>query len=496
MHDAGLLEREEELAAIKSAIDGARRGSGGALLVEGVAGIGKSALLAEARALARGTSVLAAAGGELERDFPYGVVRQLFEPAVRRLSASERADVLAGAAAPAAGIVAGGATVGDPLSIQHSLYWLTVNLAARAPVLLTVDDLQWADTASLRVLLFLARRLDGMGALLVLALRSEDAGGPSVAQLAAQAHTLRPAALTEAAVGTLIERGLAAPEPRFVSACHAATGGTPYLVGELVQALAADQVAPVADSVRLVRGLGPATIAHATVLRLARLPTGAVPLAEAVAVLGVDARLWAAARVAGLDEVQAVGAADTLVAAHVLRPGTPLEFVHPIVRAAVYEQLPPGARAAAHARAARLLGDAGAEVDAIAAHLLLTEPAGHDEVIERLRDAAREALARGAPEAAVTYLKRAHEEHLEPRLDVLEELALAEQVVRAPAAIGHLEEALRRATDRARRARLSIALAELLALMAQWTRAYVLFGSALDELGDDDGPLAQRAKAL
>jgi predicted ATPase len=177
VHDAGLLEREGELAAIASAIDGARRGAGGVLHIEGVAGIGKSALLAEAQALAHGMSLLAGTGGELERDFPYGVVRQLFEPAVRRLSSSERADVFAGAAAPSAGIVAGGAAAGDPLSIQHALYWLTVNLAARAPLLLTVDDLQWADTASLRVLLFLARRLDGMSALLVLATRSGDAGG-------------------------------------------------------------------------------------------------------------------------------------------------------------------------------------------------------------------------------------------------------------------------------------------------------------------------------
>ena len=269
-----------------------------------------------------------------------------------------------------------------------------------------------------------------------------------------------------------------------------------YLVEELIAALAADHVSPVAGSAERVRGLGPATIAHATLLRLSRLPDGAVPLANAVAVLGVDALVSSAARIAGLDQAHALAAADTLVAAHVLRPGRPLEFVHPIVRTAVYEQLPPGARAAAHARAARLLDDAGAELDAIAAHLLLTEPAGHDDVIERLRQAAREALARGAPEAAVTYLSRALEESLEPRIDVLEELALAEQVVRAPAAIEHLEEALRLATDRATRARLSVTLAELLALMAQWTRAYALFGSALDELGDDDSALAARAKAL
>jgi hypothetical protein len=138
VRDAGLLEREAELSAIKQAIDAALRGAGGVLLVEGGAGIGKSALLAEARATADGMSVLAATGGELERDFPYGVVRQLFEPVLQRLSPGERDEVLAGAAAPAAGIVAGAATAAEALSIQHALYWLTVNLAARAPLLLTV----------------------------------------------------------------------------------------------------------------------------------------------------------------------------------------------------------------------------------------------------------------------------------------------------------------------------------------------------------------------
>jgi DNA-binding CsgD family transcriptional regulator len=504
--DAGLLERDRELATIARAIEALQRGEGGVVLVEGVAGIGKTSLMIQARAWAAAgaVSVLTATGGELESDFPYGVVRQLFEPAVRELAASEREGLFAGAAAPAARIVAPDATPtaagGDPLTIQHGLYWLTVNAAARSPLLIAVDDVHWADAASLRVLLFLSRRLEGVPALLVLAARAGDAGaGTSVlAQLAAQPLTraLRPAALSEAAVGTLIERGLGSPDQSFVSACHSATGGTPYLVGELVEALAADGIAPVAGSARLVQGFAPATIGHATLLRLSRLEPGAVPLANAVAVLGADARLWWAARIAGLEEAEALAAADALAAAHILRPGRPLEFVHPIVRAAVYGQIPRGARSAAHAHAAELLIEARADVDAIAAHLLLTEPAGHASVIGRLRDAAREALARGAPEAAVTYLQRALEECVEPRIDVLEELALAETVVRAPAAAEHLQEALRHAGDPGARARLSLELAEILGPVGQWTPAFALLESALTDLGDDDSALSARAKAL
>ena len=491
MHDAQLLERDGEVAAIAEAIARLAHGAGGAVVVDGVAGIGKTSLLVEACRLARAASVtvLPASGGELERDFPHGVVRQLFEPVVREQPADR---LFAGAAGPAARILApdATATASDPLTIQHGLYWLTANLAARAPLLIAVDDAHWTDTASLRALLFLARRLDGLAVLLVLAARSGE-GAPELGRIATHPGTriLRPAALTEPAVATLIDRGLGSPDERFVSACRVATGGNPYLVGELVDALAADGVAPVAASAQRVRGFAPETIAHATLLRLSRLPAGTVPLAQAVAVLGAGARLWQAAQLAGLNEAQAIAAADALAAAHVLRPGRPLEFVHPIVRAAVYEQLPLGARSAAHARAAELL--AGADVDEIAAHLLLTEPRGRPEVVELLRAAARRALAGGAPEAGVSYLRRALEEFVEPELAVLEELATCEKVVRSPAAVEHLQQALGLAGDRDTRARISVELAEILILAGQWDPALALLQSL-----DDAGALGWRAKAL
>jgi predicted ATPase len=155
-----LLERETELAAVTSLI-AATPGGGRLLAIEGPPGIGKTALMAAAKALAQeaGLRVLAARGSELERSFSYGVVRQLFEPLLASLQAEERADLLAGSAALAAPLfdpaqVAAEAAVDSSLATLHGLYWLTANLAARRPLLLAVDDLHWCDLPSLRWLAY------------------------------------------------------------------------------------------------------------------------------------------------------------------------------------------------------------------------------------------------------------------------------------------------------------------------------------------------------
>src|SRR3984957_13899661 len=167
-----LLERESELAALDSALVA----MGGLVLVRGAPGIGKSRLVAEAgeRASRTGRSVLRGRGGELERDFAFGVVRQLFGLALSELSAADRSAALAGAAAlagPAVGLDEdrGGVASGDRLfAVMHGLYWLCANLASRRPLLLAVDDAQWADEQSLRWLAYLARRLADVPVLVVL----------------------------------------------------------------------------------------------------------------------------------------------------------------------------------------------------------------------------------------------------------------------------------------------------------------------------------------
>jgi hypothetical protein len=145
-----LLERAAERAAVARLITAIPDG-GRLLAIEGPPGIGKTALMAEARALAQeaGLQVLGARGSELERSFSYGVVRQLFEPLVASLPVDERAELLEGAAALAAPLfdpsqVAAEAAVDSSLATLHGLYWLTANLAARRPLLLALDDLHCA----------------------------------------------------------------------------------------------------------------------------------------------------------------------------------------------------------------------------------------------------------------------------------------------------------------------------------------------------------------
>src|ERR1700752_2254288 len=135
-----LLERDVELAHIQTLIESALAGEGRYLLIEGPAGIGKTRLIEAARGRARdaGMTVLAARGGELESEFPYGLVRQLFKPALAAATPVTRERLLSGAAR-AAGVLfapensyrADAPEAGHKLAALHALYWLTANLAAQ-----------------------------------------------------------------------------------------------------------------------------------------------------------------------------------------------------------------------------------------------------------------------------------------------------------------------------------------------------------------------------
>jgi DNA-binding CsgD family transcriptional regulator len=506
----GLLERTSELRVLRESVARAGSGEGALVLVEGAAGIGKTALLAEGGRLARrgGVRVLGARGGELERDFPYGVVRQLFEPVLRDTPARQRRELLSGVAALAAPLVApesaesGTAPAGGDaaFAVLHGLYWLAANVAAREPFVMVVDDVHWSDPPSLRFLLYLARRLSGMAVAVLIAVRT---GEPRVetevlAELASQpvARVLRPAALSERGVALIVGRALGeSPDEAFGIACRDATGGVPFLVRELASALAVEGVRPITQMSPRVDGLGPSTVAHATLLRLARLPEQAATLARAVAILGGGATVRRAARLARLDDDEAVEAADALGAAGVLGLGRPLDFVHPIVRTAVYEDLPPGWRSAAHARAARLLEGEGADADEVALHVLSTEPSGRPDVVERLRAAAASAAARGAPENAAVHLRRALAEGApgrELRASLLHELGIAEKLMRDRGAIDRLQEARDLATDPVFRTRVACDIADMLAFAGQWEPLPELLESALAEIGELDPGLTLR----
>jgi DNA-binding CsgD family transcriptional regulator len=439
-----LLERDGDLEALAAARHDAARGQGRFVIVEGRAGMGKSALLSATRIAARseGFEVLAAQASELERQYAFGVVRQLLEARVRRSPAW--LDGAAAAATPAFDPTAGTGTAvgfdGVSLAVLHGLYWLTVNACAETPVMLVVDDVHWCDQASLRFLAYLGRRLEGMSLLILTGLRSGEPSreDPLVAEMARQPGgiVIEPAPLSEEAVAQLLELRLGAPpHAGFTAACRRATGGNPLLLDELARAMHADQVRPDTASSDVVADLGPRAVSRTVLLRLARLDDEAVELARAIAVLGEGGDLGVLSALTGLPAAAIETSARALIRAEILRPEPPLGFVHPLIRDAIYLELSSVEREARHARAAQLLRAAGRPAESVAAHACVLPPSGQRWIVESLHDAARIATQRGAVGSAVSYLRRAIDEPPDPdqHAQLVLELGMAEIMAIEPA---------------------------------------------------------------
>jgi DNA-binding CsgD family transcriptional regulator len=508
--DVALLERDAELAVIAERLAAAREGAGCLLMVEGPAGIGKTRLVRAAcdGARACGMAVLTARAGELERGLPYGVVRGLFEKLVVRAPAAERSALLAGAAglaAPVLGVaVGGGVLIPDSAAFAglHGLYWLTANLAERAPLLVAVDDAHWADEASLRFLIYLLRRIEALPILLVVAARPAEPGAEEVLlePLCNDPLTrvLHPAPLSEAAASLIVR---AAFSPRadagLCRACQDATGGNPLLLRMLAHALRAEGADPTAPGGGRVAELAPQVVAASVLPRLRRLPAQVEALAGAVAVLGDRVEVRHAAALAGIETGPATRAADALTATGILARGRPIEFVHPTVRRAVYESLPAGQRHRAHRQAAVILDGEGAPADRIAAHLVVAERMGDDWVVDILRAAAREALARGAVDEAVRYLRRAVEEPPHPgvRAEVLFELGSVEARVRIEESCKHLRRAIELAVDVRLRAKIALELARVMGVARDIRGALAVLDRAVTEVRDTDAALRVRLEA-
>ncbi len=499
MHEPGraelLLERDRELESLRAALAEAVGGEGRLALVEGPAGIGKSRLLAELRSAAaeEDVRVLAARGSELEREFPFGVVRQLFEPALHDEDTRER--WLDGAAAPARSIFEaaelGSETTGTDATFAalHGLYWLTANVAADGPLLLSVDDLHWCDRPSLRFLAYLVRRLEDLPVLVGATLRSTDPG-TDPALIAEISHdpalrSVTPAPLSPTAVSEMVLARLGdGAHERFCAACASATGGNPLLLRQLLMSLEADGVAPDSGNVDVVAEIGPRAVSRTVLLRLARLPDEAVRIARAVAVLGDSADLPAVAALAELDEQDVAAATATLAQVEILRDEPPLGFVHPLVRDAVYHELSPAQRELMHARAAAELRNAGAPADQVASHLLSMPRRGEEWVVDVLEEAARSAARRSAPDSSVAYLSRALEEPPPPdrRGRILLELGIAGTNTYAPLALEHLREAYELLEDPRERATAAFLLARTLIFAGDPSEAATFARRAAGEL--------------
>ena len=500
--DDGLLERDRELAALERLIEGARADGGRVVLIEGPAGIGKTRLLAVARErAARGMTVLTARCSELEREFSFGAVRQLFEPVAR--DPERRARLLAGAAAPVEGVL--GAPEGDAegtFAVLHGLYWATLNLAEEQPVLIAIDDLQWSDRPSLRFIAYLTARLEGAPVLVAASVRSTDPGTDPqlLAEIAADPQTVavRPGPLGEASVRELIHGRLGDADPAFTEACLEATGGNPLLLRHVLIALEQDGVRPTAAGAAAVRGIGSRAVSRTVLLRLSRLREEAAAVARAVAVLGESSKLPAVAALTGLDEDAVARAAGELARADILRPEPPLGFVHPLVRDAVYHDVPAGERELLHGRAADVLARAHAADEEVAAQLVHAPRRGDPATVDRLRAAARESARRGGPENALAFLARALEEPpppaLRPELDF--ELGVAAAETNAPLAVEHLTRAAEELADPVARATAAFALAQSQLFIGGAREGGALARRTAAELGPEHADLRQMLEEI
>lgn len=464
-----LVERAGETDVLRRLVADVAAGSSGFALIEGPAGIGKSRLLVEVTRLAAasGARVLSARGSELERSFGFGAVRQLFEPSL--VDAGHRGQLLSGAAAGASPVF--DEAVGDAahpqggFAVLHGLYWVTVNLASEKPLVLCVDDVQWCDSASVHYLAYLEKRLEGLPVLVVLARRTggqqpDDALLDEIS-VDPGVTVLRPAPLSADAAAALVRERLGEGAESFVNACHRMTSGNPLLLRQLLRALEDEGIPPDVSHVDTVRAVGSRAVSALVALRLHRMPSTVTATARAVALLGDAARLPTVAALARLPEEEVAAALDTLSRTEILTEEHDLAFVHPLVRQAVHDDVPPAERALHHERAARVLRDQGATAEQVAAHLLWAPSRGSADTVEQLRDAARTAMGRGAADAAVILLRRALDEQVTggSRAAALVDLGLVETLVDGPAGAAHLTEAYGLLEDDRQRARIGMVIA-------------------------------------
>ena len=505
-----LLDRDVELAELGRRLARVRAGVGGVVVVEGPAGIGKSSLLAVAsRAAARdGAAVLRASCSPLEQDAAWGVARQLVEPLRSR---PEWPVLSAGAAVLAERVL--DAHSDEPIRVGDSMHaavrgltCLAGNLAERGPVVVVVDDVHWADAPSLRWLAVLARSLPDLPVGVLCALRTgEPVAAPDVLpELVAGAPEppLRPRRLGAEASATLVRSRLPAATAAFLAACHTVTGGNPFLLIALVGHVVAEGLPPDDGTAARLDGFGPEQVSRVLERQLARLPENAGSLARAIAVLGPGAELRHAAGLAGLDIGTSVRAADALHAAGLLRVGTGLTLAHPLIAGTLYAGMPPGERAMCHARAAALMTAERADPERVGLHLLRTEPIGERATVDRLREAARLASSRGAPQSAASFLRRAlAEPPLDPadEAEVRLELGLALAAYMHPDAYDGLHDMMRVAVAVAptpeQRGRIALDGARALGMLGHFDRAFVLCRQALEQAERYPPELRERLEA-
>ncbi|MFF5979913.1 ATP-binding protein [Streptomyces olindensis] len=464
---ASLWERDEEVAAVTRAVDALcadRSSSGGLLVFRGDAGLGKTALLAETRRIAeaRGCTVWSARGGETLRSVPFNVVRQLLQPALMSMLPEEAREYLGDwydIAGPALGIADPGDRQADPQGVCDGLVAAVRRLARRDwPLVLLIDDAHWADQETLHWLASFAERIDGTSVLVVVTRRPDEAPGASARHLDRVAAAAGPvttlSALTPDATAGLTRATLGThADAAFCREVWAVTAGNPYETVELLAKVQDSELEPVETRAGELRELNRSARGGGLVARLEELGIDATRFAWAAAILGTGISVDLVAKLATLKPEDARRCAELLRTARILTAPDPttgrtgegdLEFVHPLIATAVYNSIPDALCTAMHGIAARIVTDEGHGAAAAARHLLEVHPDDDEELVGQLREAAREHLAVGAPDAARRCLERALKEPPRPETHphVLYELAEATFLTAPARTISQLRAAL------------------------------------------------------
>lgn len=416
-----LLERDGVVGVIDDALRRVAQGTGTAIFLVGMPGMGKTSLinLAEARAQAAGFRVAGAVGSEREMELPFGLVSQ----AIVALGGSDVEDV-----------VVLERLGGQPARFYRTFRWLAT-MAAESPLVLALDDLHWADRDSLDLLGFICRRLAGLPILVLGSLRPEPSSSYELsADLASSGHarllSLEPLSRegSETLLRRACSRGLDAEElDRICIAC----AGTPLLVelaawsvehsGSL-PAEADDERGFVAP-VRMGVSAGPAGALAGRLLLERFVGQGADSLAyvRAASVFGVRFRPSHAGTLAGLSDEVTVAVHMRLTSAGLLADlgGDRARFIHPLFAQVLLASRPASEREQLHIAAFRLLTAEGAP-DAVAAeHAVAAGMVGDQLAIEVTARAGRTALAQGALDAACTHFANAVELAAEAADEVL-----------------------------------------------------------------------------
>ena len=412
----GIRGRTAEISVLGEALDRVASGRHAVVLIEGEAGIGKTRLLDAALqdAHGRGTQVAAARAEELERTRPFGLVASMFGCA--RSAPDRRRAAIAELLSSGGGEQAAPITVtSDPglrFRAVDALADLAEELALAAPLVIGVDDLQWADASSLLTLGALSRRVAYLPVGLIACFRPSprppDLDRLSAMLEAAGARHLILGGLADQAVSELVAGALAAaPGPRLLAGVSGAAGN-PLFVTELLAALAQEGAIETADGQADVAEMTlPPTLRLTILRRLGFLPVSTLDSLRAATVLGSSFTVTDLSVTTGLPALELSRALAEGIAGQVLADdGDRLRFRHDLIRDAIYEDLPLSVRQGLHQEAGQRLARAGAPALQVAEHLARGARPGDAEATAWLARAAREAAAR-SPDIAADLMGRA-----------------------------------------------------------------------------------------